>query len=34
MYDFTDLDGSRPQGFRYITEVVDGGKKEDVSEYR
>ncbi|MGA3488794.1 SDR family oxidoreductase [Micromonosporaceae bacterium DT55] len=33
-YGFTDVDGSRPQGFRYITEVVEGGKKADVSEYR
>lgn len=34
VYGFTDVDGSRPQGFRYITEVVEGGKKADVSEYR
>ncbi|TDC38923.1 SDR family oxidoreductase [Micromonospora sp. KC213] len=34
VYGFTDLDGSRPQGFRYITEVVEGGKKADPADYR
>ncbi|MCM0674587.1 SDR family oxidoreductase [Micromonospora phytophila] len=34
VYGFTDLDGSRPDGFRYINEVVHGGKPADVSGYR
>ncbi|MEV0152775.1 SDR family oxidoreductase [Micromonospora sp. NPDC050686] len=34
VYGFTDLDGSRPQGFRYIVEVIEGGRKADVAEYR
>ncbi|SCF36476.1 SDR family oxidoreductase [Micromonospora mirobrigensis] len=33
-YGFTDLDGSRPQGFRYIVEVVDAGRPADVTGYR
>jgi hypothetical protein len=34
VYGFTDLDGSQPEGFRYITEVVDAGKPSDVTGYR
>nr|WP_260867844.1 SDR family oxidoreductase [Streptomyces sp. SAJ15] len=34
VYGFTDLDGSRPDGFAYFEEVVFGGKQADVSEYR
>ncbi|MFI6901457.1 SDR family oxidoreductase [Nonomuraea sp. NPDC050394] len=34
VYGFTDLDGSRPDVWRYIDEVEDGGKKADASEYR
>ncbi|MFI1192938.1 SDR family oxidoreductase [Micromonospora sp. NPDC020750] len=34
VYGFTDLDGSQPDGFRYISEVVDGGKPSDVADYR
>ncbi|MCX4469801.1 3-oxoacyl-[acyl-carrier-protein] reductase FabG [Micromonospora sp. MW-13] len=34
VYGFTDLDGSQPDGFRYISEVVDGGKPGDVADYR
>jgi NAD(P)-dependent dehydrogenase (short-subunit alcohol dehydrogenase family) len=34
VYGFTDIDGSRPDAFRYITEVVEGGRRADASEYR
>ncbi|MGW3894717.1 SDR family oxidoreductase [Micromonospora profundi] len=34
VYGFTDLDGSQPEGFRYIVEVVDAGKPSDVTGYR
>jgi len=34
VYGFTDVDGSRPDGFRYITEVVEQGKPADVTGYR
>ncbi|MDI5942167.1 SDR family oxidoreductase, partial [Micromonospora sp. DH15] len=34
VYGFTDLDGSQPDGFRYITEVVHGGKQADAADYR
>ncbi|MEU4712660.1 SDR family oxidoreductase [Micromonospora purpureochromogenes] len=34
VYGFTDVDGSRPDAFRYITEVVDAGKPADVTGYR
>ncbi|MEV0807050.1 SDR family oxidoreductase [Micromonospora sp. NPDC050200] len=34
VYGFTDLDGSQPEGFRYITEVVNSGKPADVTGYR
>jgi len=34
IYGFTDLDGSRPDAWRYVTEVQDAGKPADVSGYR
>ncbi|MFJ6195909.1 SDR family oxidoreductase [Micromonospora sp. NPDC092111] len=34
VYGFTDLDGSRPQGLRYIVEVADTGRPADVTGYR
>jgi NAD(P)-dependent dehydrogenase (short-subunit alcohol dehydrogenase family) len=34
IYGFTDLDGSRPDCWRYITEVQDAGKPADASGYR
>ncbi|POM25731.1 3-oxoacyl-[acyl-carrier-protein] reductase FabG [Actinomadura rubteroloni] len=33
-YGFTDLDGSRPDAWRYITEVQDAGKPADTTGYR
>jgi NAD(P)-dependent dehydrogenase (short-subunit alcohol dehydrogenase family) len=33
-YGFTDLDGSRPDAFRYITEVALGGRPGDAADYR
>lgn len=33
-YGFTDLDGSRPDCWRYIDEVQDAGKPADVTGYR
>jgi NAD(P)-dependent dehydrogenase (short-subunit alcohol dehydrogenase family) len=33
-YGFNDLDGSRPDAWRYITEVQDAGKPADTSGYR
>ncbi|MEV0732557.1 SDR family oxidoreductase [Polymorphospora sp. NPDC050346] len=33
-YGFTDLDGSRPDCWRYIVEVQDAGKPADVTGYR
>lgn len=33
-YGFTDADGSRPDAWRYIAEVVVGGKQADAAEYR
>ncbi|MFM9553720.1 MULTISPECIES: SDR family oxidoreductase [Streptomyces] len=33
-YGFTDLDGSRPDAWRYIVEVQDAGKPADTSGYR
>ncbi|MEN8649626.1 SDR family oxidoreductase [Streptomyces sp. 21So2-11] len=33
-YGFTDLDGSRPDAWRYLTEVQDRGKPADVTGYR
>ena len=34
VYGFTDLDGSRPDAWRYITEVEQAGKPADVTGYR
>jgi NAD(P)-dependent dehydrogenase (short-subunit alcohol dehydrogenase family) len=34
VYGFTDLDGSRPDAWRYITEVQDAGKPADATGYR
>ncbi len=34
IYDFTDLDGSQPDAWRYVTEVQDAGKPADVAGYR
>ncbi|MFJ4842490.1 SDR family oxidoreductase [Streptomyces sp. NPDC088746] len=33
-YGFTDLDGSRPDAWRYLVEVADAGKPADASGYR
>lgn len=33
-YGFTDLDGSRPDAWRYIVEVEDAGKPADAAGYR
>ena len=34
VYDFTDLDGSRPDAWRYIVEVQDADKPADATGYR
>lgn len=34
VYGFTDVDGSRPDAWRYIVEVQDAGKAPDVTGYR
>ncbi|WFE58223.1 SDR family oxidoreductase [Micromonospora sp. WMMD712] len=34
VYGFTDLDGSRPDAFRYLDEVVHGGRQADAADYR
>ncbi|MER7458886.1 SDR family oxidoreductase [Micromonospora sp. NPDC126480] len=34
VYGFTDVDGSRPDAFRYLTEVVETGRPADVTGYR
>jgi NAD(P)-dependent dehydrogenase (short-subunit alcohol dehydrogenase family) len=34
IYGFTDLDGSRPECWRYLTEVQEAGKPADVASYR
>lgn len=34
VYGFTDLDGSQPDCWRYMTEVVDPGKPADATGYR
>ncbi|MCK7626087.1 SDR family oxidoreductase [Streptomyces sp. RS10V-4] len=34
VYGFTDLDGSRPDAWRYIPEVQDAGKPADAAGYR
>jgi NAD(P)-dependent dehydrogenase (short-subunit alcohol dehydrogenase family) len=34
IYGYTDLDGSQPDAWRYVTEVQDAGKPADVTGYR
>ena len=34
VYGFTDLDGSRPDAWRYVREVQDAGKPADATGYR
>jgi len=34
IYDFTDLDGSQPDAWRYMVEVQDAGKPAEVTGYR
>jgi NAD(P)-dependent dehydrogenase (short-subunit alcohol dehydrogenase family) len=34
VYGFTDLDGSRPDAWRYVVEVQDPGLEADVTRYR
>jgi NAD(P)-dependent dehydrogenase (short-subunit alcohol dehydrogenase family) len=34
VYGFTDLDGSRPDAWRYVVEVQDAGKAADATGYR
>ncbi len=34
VYGFTDVDGSRPDAWRYMVEVQDPGKPADVTGYR
>jgi NAD(P)-dependent dehydrogenase (short-subunit alcohol dehydrogenase family) len=34
VYGFTDLDGSRPDAWRYVVEVQDAGKPADATDYR
>ncbi len=34
VYGFTDLDGSQPDAWRYLTEVQDAGRPADVTGYR
>ncbi|WP_216213489.1 SDR family oxidoreductase [Amycolatopsis aidingensis] len=34
VYGFTDVDGSRPDGWRYLVEVTDPGKPADTTGYR
>jgi NAD(P)-dependent dehydrogenase (short-subunit alcohol dehydrogenase family) len=34
VYGFTDLDGSQPDAWSYVTEVQDAGKPADVTGYR
>lgn len=34
VYGFTDLDGSQPDAWRYITEVREAGKRSDTTGYR
>ncbi|MGW6739151.1 SDR family oxidoreductase [Streptomyces sp. NPDC055025] len=34
VYGFTDLDGSRPDAWRYMTEVQDAGRPADTTGYR
>jgi NAD(P)-dependent dehydrogenase (short-subunit alcohol dehydrogenase family) len=34
VYGFTDLDGSRPDAWRYVVEVQDAGRPADATDYR
>ena len=34
IYGFTDLDGSRPDCWRFMIEVQEGGKAAGVDDYR
>jgi NAD(P)-dependent dehydrogenase (short-subunit alcohol dehydrogenase family) len=34
IYDFSDIDGSQPDAWRYLVEVQDAGKPADVTGYR
>jgi hypothetical protein len=34
VYGFTDLDGSRPDAWKYVVEVQDAGGSADVTGYR
>ena len=34
IYGFTDLDGSKPDAWRYLTEIQDAGRPADVTGYR
>jgi hypothetical protein len=34
VYGFDDLDGSRPDCFRYLMEVQEAGRPADVAGYR
>ena len=34
IYDFTDLDGSQPDAWRYVVDVQDAGKPADTTGYR
>jgi hypothetical protein len=34
VYGFTDVDGDRPDAWRYLVEVQDAGKPADVTGYR
>jgi hypothetical protein len=34
VYGFTDLDGSRPDAWRYVSEVQDAGMPADATGYR
>jgi hypothetical protein len=34
VYRFTDLDGSRPDAWRYVQEVQEAGKPADATGYR
>jgi NAD(P)-dependent dehydrogenase (short-subunit alcohol dehydrogenase family) len=34
IYDFTDIDGSKPDAWRYLVEVQDAGKPANVTGYR
>jgi len=34
IYGFTDVDGSQPDAWGFITEVTEGGKAASVDDYR